>query len=81
MPFMNTPPTERRGAISEGVIRLPWVARETADCRPRWRPIYQPGQSRYVGGPQNAGDPECAQVSRGGGSFVTMGQGNSGSSG
>ena len=69
MPFMNVPPTTELGEVSDGVIREGFVARETADLRNRYRPIYQYGQSRYVGGPQNSGDPEAKF--EGGGSFAT----------
>lgn len=79
MPYMNVPPTQKASSISDGYVRLSSVACETATSRNRYKPIYQPGQSRHVGGPNNAGDPETAQIAKGGGSFSTMGQGNSGS--
>lgn len=70
MPFMNMPPTTREGSlVSDGFIREGSVAAESALLRNRYRPIYQPGQSRYVGGPQNKGDPEAKF--EGGGSFAT----------
>ncbi len=67
--FMNVPPTQSYGAISDGYVRLGHVEPITATLRQRWRPIYQPGQSRYVGGPNNRGDDQAKF--EGGGSFAT----------
>ncbi len=76
--FFNVPPTQDYGSVSDGYVRLASVAPVSAALRQRFRPIYQPGQSRYVSGPQNAGDSETRQASQGGGSLATMGQGSSG---
>ena len=69
--FMNVPPTSNHGAISDGYIRTASVERVTALLRNRYRPIYQPGQSRYVGGPNNSGDSSTTAEAQGGGSFST----------
>ncbi len=69
--FMNVPPTSRAGTISDGVIRLANVDRVTALLRNRYKPIYMPGQSRYVGGPNNSGDSTRTPDAQGGGSLST----------
>jgi len=67
--FMSVPPTSSYGAISDGYIRPSSVEPVTSALRNRYRPIYQPGQSRHVGGPQNSGDSQAKM--EGGGSFAT----------
>lgn len=69
--FMNVPPTTDYGSISDGFIRLSSVAPVSSSLRNRYRALYQPGQSRYVGGPQNSGDSRASQEAQGGGSFST----------
>ena len=69
--FMNVPPTSSYGSISDGYIRLSSVAPVSSLLRNRYKPIFQPGQSRYVGGPQNSGDSKTSREAQGGGSLAT----------
>lgn len=69
--FYNVPPTQSYGSISDGYVRMSSVSPVSAALRQRFRPIYQPGQSRYVGGPQNSGDSKTAREAQGGGSMAT----------
>ncbi len=69
--FMNVPPTSKYGGISDGVIRKSSIGRVTALLRNRYKPIFFPGQSRHVGGPNNSGDSSTTAEAQGGGSFST----------
>ena len=70
--FYGLPLTTRYGEISDGYIRPSCVARTSAYCRNRFRPIQTFGNpGGFVGGPQNAGDSTTTQQAQGGGSLAT----------
>ena len=69
--FMNVPPTQSYGSVSDGYVREGHVAAVSAATRNRYKPIFMPGQSRHVGGPNNSGDSSTSQDAQGSGSFST----------